>query len=59
MYKFAKFTPHYVSWQCKACKANNFSEAMNDCVSNGRYCANDPDNTGPLKGSDVIIESLN
>jgi hypothetical protein len=29
-----------------------------DCISGGRYCANDPDDNGPLTGRDVILEGL-
>lgn len=29
-----------------------------NCLSNGRYCAIDPDESGPLQGADVIQEYL-
>jgi len=53
-----RFRPHYITWYCAECKANNYTTSTADCISNGRYCAPDPDNSGPLNGSWVIWEDV-
>jgi len=36
-------TPHYYLWYCSECRLINFeTDAPDDCVSGGRYCAPDP-----------------
>lgn len=47
------FEPSAVTFSSKSeeFKATN-------CVSDGKYCAFDPDNEGPITGRDVIIESI-
>lgn len=52
------FNPRYVQSECEACKKLNWSISNDDCLSGGRYCATDPDGTGPLLGRDVVFEDL-
>lgn len=52
------FRPRFVTWPCAECAASNYRTRNADCLSGGRYCAPDPDTTGPLTGRDVILEDL-
>lgn len=52
------FTPHYALWNCRECYDKGFTLDHPDCISGGRYCAPDPDGTGPAKGRDVILEDI-
>jgi len=52
------FTPHYALWNCRECLDSKFTLDHPDCISGGRYCAPDPDGTGPAKGRDVILEDI-
>jgi len=60
------FRLHYSMWYCNACEVNEWANPMKDCLSGGRYCANDPgtrlslptDGIGPLDGRDVLMETL-
>lgn len=47
------FEPSIVTFSSKSedFKANN-------CVSDGKYCAFDPDNEGPITGRDVVLEAI-
>ena len=47
------FEPHIVTFTSKS---NEY--ITNNCVSQGKYCAFDPDNEGPITGKDVIMEAL-
>jgi len=40
-----EFTPHYVTWYCSKCRANNWRTPEVNCLSGGRYCAPDPGTT--------------
>jgi len=54
-----KFTPHFVTWDCLICKRLDYETNLSgDCISGGRYCAPDPDDEGPLTGSDIVYEDL-
>jgi len=53
-----KITPHYVLWYCAECRMNGYKESQSNCLSNGRYCAPDPDGQGPAQGSTVVEEDL-
>jgi len=53
------FTPHYVTWTCATCKLQSYTKTDNpDCISGGRYCNPDPDDSGPLTGKDIVLEDL-
>jgi len=52
------FRPHFVTWVNSASEAQGYTSPTQDCISNGRYCAPDPDNNGPLNGSWVIRQDL-
>lgn len=54
------FTPHYALWYCVHCKAENYTVNDNEelCLSGGRYCAPDPDGSGPFEGYIVVEEDL-
>jgi hypothetical protein len=52
------FTPRYVMWYCPSCSLTNFNNNELNCLSGGRYCAPDPDLSGPLTGRDVLYEDL-
>jgi len=54
----AVFTPHYVMWYCPHCAASGYTTDDPNCLSGGKYCAPDPDNSGPLTGRDVLYEDL-
>jgi len=54
----AEFTPHYVHYSCMSCKMDGYRSDEKDCVSGGRYCARDPDQTGPFTGREVVMEDL-
>jgi len=57
--KAFKFTPHFVTWDCLICKRLNYEVPLTgDCISGGRYCAPDPDEEGPLTGTDILSEDL-
>mmetsp|Transcript_41280 Transcript_41280/g.78906 ORF Transcript_41280/g.78906 Transcript_41280/m.78906 type:complete len:713 (+) Transcript_41280:285-2423(+) len=56
---YTKFTPHYLTYHClneyigtRACQAQ--------CISNGKYCATDPDDDieRGYEGKDVVLENL-
>lgn len=49
--------PHYYLWECEACNGTQISK-NEDCISNGKYCAPDPDEGGPLTGADVVKEDI-
>lgn len=54
-----KFTPHFVTWDCYECRYTDYSVPLEgDCISGGRYCAPDPDDSGPYTGSHVLFEDL-
>lgn len=48
------FTPHFVTWECKAC-TDEFKEK--ECVSGGAYCAMNH-NGDYVDGKDIIMEDL-
>ena len=52
------FRVHYALWSCFECQDLNFTLDKADCVSGGRYCAPDPDGSGPLSGRNVLLEDL-
>lgn len=52
------FTPNMVLWYCAMCREKGYKESHQDCISGGRYCAPDPDGTGPYNGRDVMLEDL-
>lgn len=60
--KFTKtllnFHPRIALWNCFECQEANFTLDKPDCLSGGRYCAPDPDGTGPLSGRNVLMEDL-
>jgi hypothetical protein len=43
---------------CSYCSKNDYKTVIDECVSGGRYCAPDPDSSGPLIGRDVVMEDL-
>jgi len=47
------FEPSIVTFKSKSEEFKN-----TNCISDGKYCAFDPDNEGPITGRDVILESL-
>lgn len=47
---YYKFDIHYPLWYCYTCKLSNWSSNTESCLSGGRYCAPDPDGSGPLTG---------
>ncbi len=49
---------HFVTNVCVFCRAVDFHTNSEDCTNGGRYCAPDPDFTGPLTGRDVVLENL-
>lgn len=51
-------TPHYVLWYCSDCRKAGYTIDNPDCLSSGRYCAPDPDGTGPLTGKHIVFEDL-
>ena len=51
-------TPHFVLWYCVECGRNGFKDDVPDCISGGRYCAPDPDSTGPITGRHIVMENL-
>ena len=54
-----QFTPWYASWPISRYPLFNFNDDTNPhCISGGRYCAQDPDGSGPLTGRDVLKEDL-
>ena len=53
-----KFEPHFVTFRCRECAENGYSEAQDDCISGGRYCYTDPDNNGILTGRDIVKEDM-
>jgi hypothetical protein len=55
---FSVFTPHYVMWHCPACSMDGYTTDDPNCFAGGKYCAPDPDNSGPLSGRDVLYEDL-
>ncbi|CAG9333504.1 unnamed protein product [Blepharisma stoltei] len=56
--KQASFVPHYAHFSCYKCKYRGYQEPHPDCLSGGRYCARDPDFSGPFTGRDVVTEDL-
>lgn len=50
--------PRIALWNCYECQEANFTLDKPDCLSGGRYCAPDPDGTGPLSGRNVLMEDL-
>lgn len=50
--------PRIALWNCYECQEANFTLDKADCVSGGRYCAPDPDGSGPLSGRHVLMEDL-
>eukprot|EP01015_Nassula_variabilis_P001793 TRINITY_DN10975_c0_g2_i1.p2 TRINITY_DN10975_c0_g2~~TRINITY_DN10975_c0_g2_i1.p2 ORF type:complete len:127 (+),score=11.74 TRINITY_DN10975_c0_g2_i1:64-444(+) len=47
-------------YECLECALEKFTVTYNqNCLSGGRYCAQDPDNDGPMTGRDVLLEVLN
>ena len=58
---FAAFKPHFVFYECDdKCKETDEDKKQLSkyCVSNGKYCHNDPDGKGPLEGRDSVLQSL-
>ena len=54
-----QFTPWYATWPISRYSSFSFDDETNpNCVSGGRYCAQDPDGTGLLTGRDVLKEDL-
>eukprot|EP01017_Pseudomicrothorax_dubius_P025019 TRINITY_DN2666_c0_g2_i4.p1 TRINITY_DN2666_c0_g2~~TRINITY_DN2666_c0_g2_i4.p1 ORF type:complete len:467 (-),score=91.83 TRINITY_DN2666_c0_g2_i4:111-1511(-) len=54
-----KIQPHYVLWYCYHCKFEGWNDQSNpNCISGGRYCAPDPDDSGPASGRQVVMEDL-
>lgn len=52
-------TPYYAIWYCPYCRETNYTTDENmNCLSGGRYCAPDPDESGPLNGRDILYEDL-
>jgi len=47
-----------VTWVCHTCQVADFTQQEEDCLSNGRYCATDPDGLGPLQGKSIVLETL-
>eukprot|EP01017_Pseudomicrothorax_dubius_P005565 TRINITY_DN11430_c0_g1_i9.p1 TRINITY_DN11430_c0_g1~~TRINITY_DN11430_c0_g1_i9.p1 ORF type:complete len:459 (+),score=97.00 TRINITY_DN11430_c0_g1_i9:50-1426(+) len=58
LFNSTDMNPRFVSFPCEACEKAGFKIANPDCLSGGRYCAADPDGTGPLSGRDIIWEQL-
>jgi hypothetical protein len=56
--EIAVFTPHYVLFYCYSCKTAGYTREEPDCLGGGRYCAPDPDQSGPLTGRDIVLEDL-
>ncbi|CAD8103884.1 unnamed protein product [Paramecium sonneborni] len=51
-----EFIPHYSLDRCGMCKKQGYNKPTQQCLSGGRYCANDPDADGPLTGQDAVRE---
>ena len=51
----ATFIPHIVTWSCTSCDSE-FKQ--NECVSNGKYCAMNHQQSEYIKGKDIIMEDL-
>jgi len=49
------FSPYYSIWQSYS---NEAAYTKVNCFSNGKYCAPDPDDAGPLTGADALEEDL-
>ena len=54
----AVFEPHYLFTNCYSCEYQRYKIADLNCLSGGRYCAEDPDKEGSLTGRDVVLEEL-
>ncbi|CAD8098134.1 unnamed protein product [Paramecium sonneborni] len=52
------FNPIYIQFYCKECEKTGYKATNQNCISGGRYCAQDPDLDGPLTGREVIMEDL-
>eukprot|EP01016_Furgasonia_blochmanni_P020095 TRINITY_DN223_c0_g1_i5.p1 TRINITY_DN223_c0_g1~~TRINITY_DN223_c0_g1_i5.p1 ORF type:complete len:427 (-),score=121.38 TRINITY_DN223_c0_g1_i5:530-1810(-) len=48
------FKLNFISWPCEDCE----EEDKKRCISDGAYCAPDPDGDGPLEGYEAIMEDL-
>ncbi|KXZ50058.1 hypothetical protein GPECTOR_18g38 [Gonium pectorale] len=55
----AKFTPHYLLWNCPEAFLNT-TECLGECIMNGTYCVPDPDNdpTRGYSGRDVLMMNM-
>eukprot|EP01017_Pseudomicrothorax_dubius_P002706 TRINITY_DN10197_c0_g1_i1.p1 TRINITY_DN10197_c0_g1~~TRINITY_DN10197_c0_g1_i1.p1 ORF type:complete len:315 (-),score=55.65 TRINITY_DN10197_c0_g1_i1:99-1043(-) len=49
---------YFVVWHCEDCAKLEYKVPRENCLSGGRYCAPDPDGSGPLTGRDVLLEDL-
>lgn len=51
------FQPRHVTWKCYFCQIFSFLYHSKECISSGKYCANNP-KEGPNKGMDLVMEDV-